>query len=139
MALCRSADMDAARLGLQVRSLRQLVREHLPSPVPASRCSTCTVAHLNEPTCQPTSLFSSPRWYCAACPQGPRQSKRHEGRQAVAKHGCLATPSSPLSPLHLQVDGIDALESIQFGAAPPELQRMAAALVDKYWGEEKEE
>lgn len=48
-------------------------------------------------------------------------------------------PSSPLSPLHLQVDGIDALESIQFGAAPPELQRMAAALVDKYWGEEKEE
>lgn len=48
---------------------------------------------------------------------------------------CL--PASP--PLACtQVDGIDAVEAIQFGAAPPELQRMAAALVDKYYGAEKE-
>ena len=32
------------------------------------------------------------------------------------------------------VDGIDAMEKVQFGAAPPELQQMAAALVDKYYG-----
>lgn len=31
-------------------------------------------------------------------------------------------------------DGIDAMEAVQFGDAPPELQQMAAALVDKYYG-----
>lgn len=35
-----------------------------------------------------------------------------------------------------EVDGIDALEAIQFGNAPAELQRMAAGLVDKYYGED---
>ncbi|KAI3431378.1 hypothetical protein D9Q98_004432 [Chlorella vulgaris] len=36
------------------------------------------------------------------------------------------------------VDGIDAIEAVQYGAAPPELQRMAAALVDKYYGADNE-
>ncbi|GMH33979.1 hypothetical protein BSKO_01813 [Bryopsis sp. KO-2023] len=34
-----------------------------------------------------------------------------------------------------EVDGIDALEAVQFGNAPAELQRMAARLVDTYYGE----
>ncbi|KAL4440465.1 hypothetical protein ABPG75_003466 [Micractinium tetrahymenae] len=38
-----------------------------------------------------------------------------------------------------EVDGIDAIEAVQYGAAPPELQRMAAALVDKYFGQDAEE
>jgi hypothetical protein len=37
-----------------------------------------------------------------------------------------------------EVDGIDAIEAVQYGAAPPELQRMAAALVDKYFGADAE-
>lgn len=36
------------------------------------------------------------------------------------------------------VDGIDAIEAVQYGSGPPELQRMAAALVDKYYGTEAE-
>ncbi|KAI7843347.1 hypothetical protein COHA_003044 [Chlorella ohadii] len=37
-----------------------------------------------------------------------------------------------------EVDGIDAIEAVQYGAAPPELQRMAAALVDRYFGADNE-
>ncbi len=37
------------------------------------------------------------------------------------------------------VDGIDALEQLQFGTtAPPDLQEAAAALVNTYWGVEGE-
>lgn len=34
-----------------------------------------------------------------------------------------------------QVDGIDALEAVQYGKHPPDMQKMAAHLVDKYFGE----
>lgn len=36
-------------------------------------------------------------------------------------------------------DGIDALEAVQFGRAPEEMQRAAAALVDRYWSVGMEE
>jgi len=34
---------------------------------------------------------------------------------------------------------LPALLCVQYGPAPPELQRMAAALVDKYFGADAEE
>jgi hypothetical protein len=33
-----------------------------------------------------------------------------------------------------EVGGIEALENVQFGEYPPELQAAAAALTDKVWG-----
>lgn len=35
-----------------------------------------------------------------------------------------------------EVDGIDALEAVQYGSHPPDMQKMAAHLVDKYFGED---
>jgi hypothetical protein len=40
----------------------------------------------------------------------------------------------PSGPAEVEAaDGIDALEALQFGAAPPELAAAAAACVDRYW------
>eukprot|EP00887_Chlorella_sp_A99_P002376 scaffold10.g2376.t1 len=56
------------------------------------------------------------------------------GIDALKDAGAVPVLMHLLKDCPFHVDGIDAMEAIQFGAAPLELQRMAAALVDKCAG-----
>lgn len=69
-------------------------------------------------------LPSSLPWLHAACSEGTKPAVPcMRGHPAAPNPACLHCSS----------------RALQYGAAPPELQRMAAALVDKYYGQDAEE
>lgn len=120
LSLMRSADMDAARLGLQAR--RCLPVWWTRDPAASCRKVEPGQHHLRTTRCA-VGLGQRLAACSLACLQFTEMVLRllDNGEQAVE-----------------EADGIDAMEAVQFGAVPPELQRMAAALVDKYFGADNE-
>lgn len=66
---------------------------------------------------------------------GPQSGSQRPPRALLLAHRTSLCPRLHPAPTPA---GIDAVEAVQYGAAPPELQRMAAALVDKYYGADNE-